>query len=57
VTGIVCVIEVDFEIINVLISVITDEEFSVVDIGPANESAAVPLRACSARVVTIVMFG
>lgn len=46
-------VEVDFEIINVLI---TKEELSVVDIGPTNERATVPLHASSARVLAVVMF-
>lgn len=47
-------VEVDFEIVNILI---TNDELSVIDVGPANESSTVPLLACSARVLTIVMFG
>jgi hypothetical protein len=57
--GIRCVITVDqvevvFEIIDVLV---TNEELFIVDVGPSNESVAVPLRAISARVPIIAMFG
>jgi hypothetical protein len=61
--GIGCVVTVDqVEIDSVVVNVlIPNEELSVVDIGPTNESAtvpsSVPLLASSVRVLTIVMFG
>ena len=51
VVGIACVHRISIGIINVLI---TNEELSVVELAPANESATVPLPAiCTAYALTI----